>query len=98
MMKDLVWVLGKIEDNQAQYRYLREGVVADGDTFGGLAPPAEMLTRFYDETEKFASEHEAEAFVRRHELARFGCGYQSEAHLASEQAVARYSLTVNEDG
>ena len=84
-MNEFVWVLGKIEANQSQYRYLREGAVADGDTFGGVAPPAEMLTRFHDEAEKFASEHEADAFARRHELARFGCGYQSEAHLASEQ-------------
>lgn len=86
-MNDLGWVLGETEDNQPKHRYLREGAVADGDTFGGLAPPAELLTPFYDEAEKFASEHEADAFARRHELARFGCGYQSEAHLASEQVL-----------
>ena len=75
------WFLVLVENNQSKFRYLRAGLVGKSDTFGGAAPPDEMLTCFLGKAKEFHSQHEAMKFAKSHELARFGSGYQADPHL-----------------
>ena len=87
MRAEVVWLLAEVADNNQTFRYLREGLVEADKTFGGVAPPDKMLTSYESEAKQLRSEHEAAAFAKRHEMAQFRHGYQSEAHLSPRQVL-----------
>lgn len=90
MRTEIMYVLAEVANNYQTGRYLRQGSVGADETFAGVAPPDEMLTRYEVEAESFRSEQEASAFAERHQMARFGHGYQREPHLSPEQTLRSF--------